>query len=527
MSNTQRKSIKRRDPRPRLEYRAVLLPLLCLAVVDRYNEVGVQAFQAAVRPLRPPTACYGNPFGKPDPPLSTIVKLPDEFTLAECPEDIIPLEENQRLVCVGDVHGDYDALVEFLKIAKVLKFENEEEENDEVEASDGKEKDDKNKTENNPENPGKDEKKDEKDVEKNATITANGEKEEEKKEIEMNVAMPAKDVPVWTGNNTILVQVGDVLDRGTEELACYQLLAQLSHQALEHGGKVICLYGNHEALNAQGLFQYALSDKEYEKVVGKIVDEQLTEYYREQEEDEEAKKAVKEPNWRAQYVGNQAARWTCFEPNGLLSRRLMKNLKVAVKVGKTLCVHAGLTADHIENHGGIEGMNEEARAYILGDGLDDTVSYNNQGEYISRRQPWIEAELRQTTYIDSIPEFLGGAIGKDKKLPPSPIWMRDYSSPADGPPKNQDAESMIDKALEAIGDCDRMVMGHTVQSQINAAFEGKAYRIDVGASQGVIGGRPEVLEIVNKNGTEEVAVLTKYGRVPGHERHIWAMAEFL
>ena len=85
---------------------------------------------------------------------------------------------------------------------------------------------------------------------------------------------------------------------------------------------------------------------------------------------------------------------------------------------------------------------------------------------------------------------------------------------------------MIKKALEELGGCDRMVMGHTVQSQINAALDGMAWRCDVGVSRGVIAGTPEVLEIVNNNGTEEISVITKHGRIPGNERYVLAMAEF-
>ena len=41
----------------------------------------------------------------------------------------------------------------------------------------------------------------------------------------------------------------------------------------------------------------------------------------------------------------------------------------------------------------------------------------------------------------------------------------------------------------------RMVMGHTIQSGINAACDGQAIRIDVGMSRGCGNGSVEVLEI--------------------------------
>ena len=279
------------------------------------------------------------------------------------------------------------------------------------------------------------------------------------------------------------------------------------------------------------------TDVEYETVVGKLVDDQLPSQYAnkgshsineqkvngETSEDATSTESSDTPfvDWRAQYVYNQPSRWATYEPNGLLARCLMANLKVAVQVGRTVCVHAGLTADHLEENGGIKGLNEQARSYIVGDSLRSPVAYNNRGYYASRQQSLLDAERRQSTYINSVPKFLGGGIGSS-----SPIWMRDYSSPADGPPRNTQAQSMIEKALETVGNCDRMVMGHTVQSQINAALEGRAWRVDVGASRGVIAGTPEVLEIVNQNGVETVSVLTQNGKIPGSERYVWALAEF-
>lgn len=427
---------------------------------------------------------FGHPFGAPDPPLSSLIQMPDQFALASTPQNYIPLENGQRLVCLGDVHGDYQALVDFLQLAGVLEFRFEEQHH----------------------------------------YYPRGDRQ--------HSALPNRAIPMWTGNNTILVQCGDVLDRGSEELACYQLLAELSHQAESQGGKVICLLGNHEALNAVGLFHYATTDAEYENVVGKLVDEQLNEYFKEHpstttrahlfQHQQQHNQNTPLASWRVQYVGNQPARWATYEPNGLLARSLMANMKVAIQVGRTVCVHAGLTAEHLLENGGIAGLNEQTKSFLLGDTLRGRIAYNNHGYYASVMQPFIDAERRQSTYINSIPKFLGGGIGSS-----SPVWMRDYSSPADSPPRNSMALSMIERALEQVGDCDRMVMGHTVQSKINAALDGKAWRVDVGASRGVIAGTPEVLEVMNVDGTEVVSVLTKSGKIAGSQRHVMAMAQFL
>jgi hypothetical protein len=105
------------------------------------------------------------------------------------------LSLHQRIVTFGDVHGDLSKLIQFLVTAKVMKLPSSIEE---------------------------------------ALVN-----------------------PTWCGGSTICIQVGDILDRGANELACIRLLSKLSKQAYDSGGALICLLGNHEALNAVGLFQYA------------------------------------------------------------------------------------------------------------------------------------------------------------------------------------------------------------------------------------------------------------------------------
>lgn len=52
-------------------------------------------------------------------------------------------------------------------------------------------------------------------------------------------------------------QVGDVLDRGDQELQIFHMLERLQHQARKAGGDVHVLNGNHETINVEGRFTYA------------------------------------------------------------------------------------------------------------------------------------------------------------------------------------------------------------------------------------------------------------------------------
>ena len=100
----------------------------------------------------------------------------------------------------------------------------------------------------------------------------------------------------------------------------------------------------------------------------------------------------------------------------------------------------------------------------------------------------------------------------------TPIWMREFSSPPDEEPrKKRMSRRLLVDTLKTVG-ADRIVMGHTVQKQINSALGGRAWRIDVGASKGIVGGTPEVLEVRKEDGKETVSVLTRSGPLTSDDR---------
>ena len=55
----------------------------------------------------------------------------------------------------------------------------------------------------------------------------------------------------WIGGDTTLVQLGDILDRGTEA-ELWDFFLRLRDEAPLAGGKVVQLLGNHEVLNVLG-----------------------------------------------------------------------------------------------------------------------------------------------------------------------------------------------------------------------------------------------------------------------------------
>ena len=55
----------------------------------------------------------------------------------------------------------------------------------------------------------------------------------------------------WTGGKSILVQTGDVVDRGPQSRKALDLLRQLEDEAEAAGGQVFALIGDHEAMRTQ------------------------------------------------------------------------------------------------------------------------------------------------------------------------------------------------------------------------------------------------------------------------------------
>ena len=62
----------------------------------------------------------------------------------------------------------------------------------------------------------------------------------------------------WRGGRSILVQLGDVIDRGPDSIETYEFLAQLQIRSRKGKGKVVRLLGNHELSLLEG--QYDLTN---------------------------------------------------------------------------------------------------------------------------------------------------------------------------------------------------------------------------------------------------------------------------
>jgi len=60
----------------------------------------------------------------------------------------------------------------------------------------------------------------------------------------------------WSAKNTILVQTGDLIDRGSDTILVFDLMMKIKEQAKKYNSIVYMLLGNHEVMNLQEDFRY-------------------------------------------------------------------------------------------------------------------------------------------------------------------------------------------------------------------------------------------------------------------------------
>jgi hypothetical protein len=120
----------------------------------------------------------------------------------------------------------------------------------------------------------------------------------------------------WIGADLVVVQTGDVLDRGDSEHALLDLLVDLGAQARAAGGALVVLTGNHELMNAAGDYRYVTpaGARAFGGAQGPTAP------------------ALPE-RWRSRYAA--------LGPGGPYARRLAEHGAIAI-VGDTVFSHAGV-----------------------------------------------------------------------------------------------------------------------------------------------------------------------------------------
>ncbi|KAK2982747.1 hypothetical protein RJ640_025163, partial [Escallonia rubra] len=308
----------------------------------------------------------------------------------------------------------------------------------------------------------------------------------------------------WVGGETVLVQLGDILDRGADEIAILSLLKSLDVQAKATGGAVFQVNGNHETMNIEGDFRYVdygaydectdflqyLDDCDHnweEAFVGWVG---VSERWK---EDRKLSERYWDPWDLVKRQKGVIARSILLRPGGPLASELARHA-VVLKVDDWVFCHGGLLPHHGKNMLPFANVSLSIISFdLFQDFYCDTThtvaGYAAVAYGMEKMNREVSNWMRGLSGSDDSPEIPFIAIrGYD-----SVVWSRLYSRDTAGLEDYQvdQIQSILEETLQAV-DAKAMVVGHTPQTTgVNCKYNCSIWRIDVGMSSGVLNSRPE------------------------------------
>jgi len=157
----------------------------------------------------------------------------------------------------------------------------------------------------------------------------------------------------WSGGKTVLVQMGDITDRGPDSLKIVRSLQQLQKEAPRKGGKAIVVLGNHEAMNLIGDDRYT-TPGEYAAFADSQSAARRDRVYEANRAALEATARATNPTitpeqvrsaWMADHPLGWVEHRLAWGPSGELGKWAAANPAI-VKIGGTLFVHGGVSAEY-------------------------------------------------------------------------------------------------------------------------------------------------------------------------------------
>jgi len=275
----------------------------------------------------------------------------------------------------------------------------------------------------------------------------------------------------WAGGRTVLVQLGDIVDRQPDSLLIVRSLQQLAAEAPRAGGKVVVVLGNHEAMNLLGDDRYTTAG-EYAAFADDRSIARREQLYLANREKIEAAAHTANPQAtpsqiRDQWMADHPLGWIehrqAWSPSGELGRWATHNPAI-VRIDGTLFVHGGLSAEYAKFS--MDEINHRvATAMAVADDSPATILYDPLGPL------WYRGLVMRDSDAEEV---------RSKEFPLRPAMS---------------ADEELGAVLSAFG-AQRLVIGHTPDLKgIELLSQGRLARIDTGISR-AYGGPLSWLEIV-------------------------------
>jgi len=314
----------------------------------------------------------------------------------------------------------------------------------------------------------------------------------------------------WTGGKTTFVQVGDLLDRGPKPREVMDLMMALEKEAVQAGGRVVSLLGNHEVMNIMGDLRYVVpvnyasfADGNSEKRQKAAYDEYVK--WRGNQTsllaDLPQPMELTETEWMARHPAGFIEHREAFGPKGEYGRWLRGHAAVA-EIDGIIFLHGGIHPDLAKTK--LDAMNnrihdeikafDASKEYLQNEKL--ILPFFNLQEINNVLQAEVLAELKSHVPTNDerrtkIQEFLRHVDWLSVRVD-GPLWFRGYDQWS-----NEEGAPQVSKLLEGYK-ATRLVVGHTVQKagRIRPRFGNKVFLIDTGMlSSYYPGGRASALEI--------------------------------
>jgi hypothetical protein len=314
----------------------------------------------------------------------------------------------------------------------------------------------------------------------------------------------------WIGGKTTLVQVGDLLDRGPKPRDVMDLLMALEKEALQAGGQVVSLLGNHEMMNIMGDLRYVTPVNFASFADSKSEERQKAAYqayvkWRSSHMALFAELAqpmeLTEGEWMARHPAGYVEQRDAFTPNGVYGKWLREH-SALTDIGGVIFLHGGINPNVAKMK--LDGINTRIRDEIKQ--FDSAKQFLQEADIIlpffnleeirgavlaeisAEKKGKVPANVpRQNRLI----QFLGYTDWLSVKVD-GPLWFRGYDQWSD-----EEGAAQMGKILDALK-ATRIVVGHTVQKggRIRPRFGDKVFLIDTGMlSTYYAGGRASALQI--------------------------------
>lgn len=305
----------------------------------------------------------------------------------------------------------------------------------------------------------------------------------------------------WSGGETHLVSLGDLVDRGADSRAVLDLLMRLEGEARAAGGRVHVVPGNHEVLNVTGDLRY-VAPGEYAAFAADETDDQRR----------DGCAALAEPAREAcekRYPAGWFAHRAAFSPEGVYGRFLVSR-PTFVRIDDLLFVHGGFSEDVLE-------LSPEALASRIGEETRRYVACREdliEAGALAHVAPFVEhlavaerllvtallegtkKKRRRKKGVDALEAarcILGLRLDGLAFTNSGPLWYRGLAE--------HDAateSAVLDAVLAHLGG-KRVVVGHTPtpSSRVESRLDGRVIVLDTGMLVEYYEGRPSALVIEN------------------------------